>query len=74
MMDDVLEPIKDIANSYIDDILVVTFVAEGEDLFSAHDRELRRVWDLLQEKHLVVDISKCQPFVPGVQFCGHILA
>ena len=49
MMDDVLEPVKDIARAYMDDILVGTRVEEGEDLLAAHDRDLRKVFQRLAD-------------------------
>ena len=73
MMDEVLEPVRDIADCYVDDIIIGTRVEEGEDLLMAHDRDLRRVLNLLQEQHLVADISKCKLFVPEVEFCGNVL-
>ena len=73
MMDDVLRPVRDVADCYIDDIIVGTLVDEGEDLYKAHDRDLRRVLELLLKNSLVVDVSKCKLFVPEVEFCGHIL-
>ena len=72
MMDDRLERVQDIANAYIDDVLVGTWVEDGEDLMAAHDRDLRRVLDVLKAEQLIVDISKCKLFVPEVEFCGHI--
>ena len=73
MMDDVLEAVRDVADCYIDDIIVGTMIRPGEDLIEAHDRDLRRVLKVLEEQSLVVDISKCRLFVPEVEFCGHIL-
>ena len=73
MMDDILSSVKDIANCYIDDIIVGTKVVEGEDLFAKHDQYLRKVLDLLNNFKLIVDITKCRLFVPEVEFCGHIL-
>jgi hypothetical protein len=73
IMDDVLSPVADIADCYIDDIIVGSKVEEGEDLYAQHDKDLRRVFEVLRENKLVVDISKCRLFVPEVEFCGHIL-
>ena len=73
MMDDVLRPVNDIASCYIDDVIIGTWVEEGEDLLLAHERDVRKVLDLLKEKRLVADIGKCKFFVPEVEFCGHIL-
>jgi hypothetical protein len=73
MMDDVLEPVRDVADCYIDDIIVGTRVDDGEILFAQHDKDLRRVLEVLKARHLVADITKCRLFVPEVEFCGHIL-
>ena len=66
MMDDVLKCVEDIANCYIDDIIVGTPIRPGEDLIEAHNRDLRRVMEVLEREKLVVDISKCRLFVPEV--------
>ena len=55
MIDDRLEPIRDIASPYIDDILVGTTVGEGEDLLAAHDRDVRRAMETLKKEQFVVD-------------------
>jgi hypothetical protein len=73
MVDDRLRPVRDAADAYVDDIVVGTRVEPGEDLFAAHDKDLRRVLTLLAQERLVADISKCKFFVPEVEFCGHIL-
>ena len=74
MMDDVLDPVKDVADCYIDDIVVGTRVEEGGgDLMAQHEVDLRRVMEVLKKHSLVVDMNKCRLFVPEVEFCGHIL-
>jgi hypothetical protein len=75
MMNDVLEPVNDLADCYIDDIIVGTQVPPGGDLdlYQQHYHDLRRVMEVLKEQKLVVDINKCKLFVPEVEFCGHIL-
>ena len=57
MMDDVLSPVSDIASCYIDDVIIGTWVEKGEDLLLAHEKDVRKVLDLLQEKQLVADIK-----------------
>ena len=73
MMNDVLEPVNDVADCYIDDIIVGTQVPPGGDLYQQHYHDLRRVMEVLKEQKLVVDINKCKLFVPEVEFCGQIL-
>ena len=73
MIDDRMETVRDIATPYIDDILVGTTVSEGEDLLAAHDRDIRRVLDVLKADRFVVDPDKAKLFVREVEFCGQIL-
>ena len=73
MMEDRLAPVRDIADPYIDDILVGTKVEPGEDLLAAHDRDLRRVFEVLKKEKLIADIKKVDLFVSEVTFCGHVL-
>ena len=73
MMEDRLAPVRDVADDFIDDILVGTQVGEGEDLIAAHERDLRRVLELLKKEGFIIDPKKCHFFVDEVEFCGHIL-
>ena len=73
MMDEVLRSVADIAQCYIDDIIIGTWVEEGEDLLEKHNKYIRKVLDVLGENKLVADLTKCKFFVPEVEFCGHIL-
>ena len=51
MMDDRLECVKDVATPYIDGILVGTRAVDEEDLRITHDRDLRRVLDVLKTEN-----------------------
>jgi len=73
MIDEVLAPVREVASAYIDDILVGSKVEEGEDLLEKHNKDLRRVLDVLRQNKLVVD-QKCHLFVREVEFCGQILS
>lgn len=73
MMDEILAPVKDICDAYIDDIIVGTRVKEGEDMLVVHERDVRRVLELLRKNQLMADLKKCFFFVPEVEFCGHIM-
>ena len=73
MMESVLESVKDVADVYIDDIIVGTCLDGEGDILEQHNKELRRVMEVLKGQSLIVDISKCRIFVPEVEFCGHIL-
>jgi hypothetical protein len=73
MVDDRLQPVKDVATAYVDDILIGTRVGPDEYLYAQHDKDVRRVLSTLVKERLVADIHKCKFFVPEVEFCGHIL-
>ena len=68
MVDDRLEPVRDVADAYVDDIIVGTRVEPGEDLFAAHDRDLRRVLQLLKDERLIADVGKCHFLFPKSNF------
>ena len=74
MVDEVLEPVRDVAVAYVDDILIGTKAEEGVDLLEKHDRDVRRVMEVLKEKRLVADNKKCHFFVREVEFCGQVLS
>ena len=48
MMEVVLLPVRDVADVYINDIIVGTRVSPGEDAFVKHDADLRRVLEVLK--------------------------
>ena len=73
MMEDRLGPARNVADPFIDDIIVGTRVEPGGDLLAAHDKDLRRVMELLRKDSFMCDIRKCHFFVDEVEFCGHIL-
>ena len=43
-MEDRLQPVRDLADHYIDDIIIGTWVVPEEDLLKAHDKDVRRVF------------------------------
>ena len=71
MMDDRLQSVSDVASPYIDDILVGTWVDPGEDLLADHDRDVRKVLELLKVEEFIV--GKWKLVVKEVEICGHIL-
>ena len=76
MIDYCLEEVNDVANPYIDDIIVSTKGIEGEtheNLVARHYLDVRRVMDTLKKHFLIADIKKCKFFIKEVEFGGHIL-
>ena len=59
MMEDRLEPVRDVADPFIDDILVGTKTLNGEDALMTHDHALRRVLNVLHQDQFIADIRKC---------------
>ena len=58
MMDDVMQTFKDLADTYIGDILIGTQEVENEDILQTHDRDVLGVLELLGNWELVCDIKK----------------
>ena len=73
MMEDRLNPVRDVADPFIEYIIEGTRVVPGENLLEAHDRDLRKVMNILKNNQFICDIRKCHFFVNEVEFCGHIL-
>ena len=78
MVDWVLRDVRVMGKSgtdaYMVDILVGTRVEGDQDLLETHDKDLRRVLEVLKEQRLVADQKKCYLFVREVEFCGQVLA
>ena len=69
-----LQRVADTADPYVDDIIIGTeWKGTEAATLEAHDQDVRRVFDALEEHKLVVDGKKCDLFVKEVEFCGHIL-
>ena len=73
MMDDRLSGVSDVATPFIDDIIIGTWVPQGEDLLARHREDVHRVLKVLEADQFVADPAKCKFFVREVEFCGHIL-
>ena len=74
VIDYCLRDVSDVADPYVDDIIIGTMWQGGEEAtLRAHDEDVRRVMDQLKVHKLVADIKKCRFFVTEVEFCGHIL-
>ena len=72
MVEDRLEPVRDIADPFIDDIVIGTHVEPGEDPIIKHYHDIRRVLDILAREKLVADWKKCNFFCDEVEFCGSV--
>ena len=54
MMDNRLQSLTDVDSPCIDNILVGTWVDPGEDLLAAHDRDVRKVLEMLRRDEFIV--------------------
>ena len=57
MMDDLLRPVEDTTTPYINDILVGSMEEEGVNLVEKHERDLRRVLDVIDNEKLVSGVK-----------------
>ena len=48
MMDDRLRDVADVATPFIDDIIIGTWVADGQDLYEQHYKDVMRVMEILK--------------------------
>ena len=72
MMVDGLSPVNDIASCYMDDVIIGTWVEKREDLLLAHEKDVRKVFDLLQGKQLVADIKNASFLCPRWHSLGKL--
>ena len=56
---------------YLDDLIIGTGGAEGEELLRNHKRDVREVFLRLKKYNLKVKLEKCKYFRRKVTFLGH---
>ena len=72
MIEDLLGPVRDCPELFADDMIIgsrMEDMSEGE-LNKAHDKDLRRVLDVLDRHQMVCKPTKAFLFVKEVQFAG----
>jgi hypothetical protein len=77
IIEHVLADVRDVADPYIDDIIVCTKRLPGdsdEDLHRRHRDAVWRVLEALESAKLVADKKKSTFFAKVVEFCGHRLS
>ena len=75
MMEDLRGPRQDSADLFVDDIL---FGSGTEDMsedegIKAHEKDLRRVLDVLDRHQMACNPTKASLFVEDVEFAGHVV-
>ena len=75
MMEEVLGPVRDCADPIVDDIIIgsgTEDMSEDESI-KAHEKDLRRVVDVLDRHQRVCKPTKASLFVKNVEFAGHVV-
>ena len=75
MMEDLVQPIRDSADPFVDDIIIGSGTEDMTDneLIEAHERDLRRVSVVLDKHSMVRKPTKASLFVREVEFAGHVV-
>ena len=75
MMDDLLGPVRDSADSFVDDIIIGSGTEDmsEDELIKAHEKDLKRVLNVLDRDQMVCKPKKASLFVKEVEFAGHVV-
>ena len=75
MMEDLLGPVRDCADPFVDDIIIWSGTEDmsEDELIKANEKDLRRVLDVLDRHQIVSKPTKASLFVKEVEFAGHVV-
>ena len=75
MMEDLLGPVRECANLFVDDIIIGSGMEDmsEDELIKAHEKDLRRVLDILDRHQMVCKPTKASLFVREVEVVGHVV-
>ena len=75
MMEDLLGPVRDCADPFVDDIIIGSGTKDmtEDELIAAHEKDLRKVLDELDKHKIVCKPTKASLFVREVKFGGHVV-
>ena len=75
MMEDLLGPVRDCADPFVDDIIIGSGTENmtEDELIDAHEKDLRRVLSELDKHNMVCKPTKASLFVKEVEFTGHVV-
>ena len=75
MMEDLLQPVRDCADPFVDDIIFGSGTEDmtDDELIEAHEKDLRRVLGVLDKHSMVCKPTKASLFVREVEFAGHVV-
>ena len=74
-MEDLLQPVRDLAHPFVDDIIIGSGTKDmtDKDLIKAHEKDLRRVLGVLDKHGMLCKPTKASLFVREVGFAGHVV-
>ena len=75
MMEDLLGPVQDRADPFVDDIIIGSGTEDmtGDELIEAHEKDLCRVLSELDKHNIVCKPIKASLFVKEVEFPGQVV-
>ena len=75
MMEDLLQPVRDCADTFVDDITIGSGTEDmtDDELIEAHEKDMRRVLGVLDKHSMVCKPTKASVFVREVEFAGHVV-
>ena len=75
VMEDLPGPVRDCADPFVDDIIIGSGTEDmlEDELIKAHEKDLRRVLDVLDHHQMVCKPTKASFFVKEVEFAGHVV-
>ena len=75
MMEDLLQPVRDRADPFVDDIIIGSGIDDmtDDELIQAHEKDLRRVLGVLDKHSMVCKPTKASLFVREVEFARHVV-
>ena len=75
MIHDLLGPVRDCADSFLYDIIIGsgTENMSEDELIKAHEKDWRRVHDVLDRQQMVCKPTKASLFVKEVEFAGQVV-
>ena len=75
MMEDLLGPVRDCADPFVDDIIIGSSTEDmiEDELIEAHEKDLRRVLSELDKHNMVCKPTKASLFVREVEFTGRVV-
>ena len=75
MMEDLLGPVRDCADPFVDDIIIGSGTEDmtEDELIKAHEKDLCKVLSELDKHNMVCKPTKASLFVKEVEFAGHVV-